>query len=151
MTTEPATTTAPTASTVPDGPGKGQLQGYPLEFELDGKNLYLRWACRWSVQLATVFVNGGKSPIKNKDGEWEWRDATTDELSAATKLVNKIADKLRAKAEATAAKVAARATGTGKAPPKRKVKTETAVEATVYRFLLKSWVFSLIYFKPRRK
>jgi len=131
MTTEPATTTTPTASTVPDGPGKGNFKATPLEFELDGKTYTYAGRGRWSVQLATVVVNGGKSPIKNKDGEWEWRDATTDELSAATKLVNKIADKLRAKAEATAAKVAARATGSGKAPTKRKVKTETAVEATV--------------------
>lgn len=129
MTTEPATTTP--ATDTPEGPGKGNFKATPLEFDLDGKTYTYAGRGRWSVQLATVVVNGGKAPQKNKEGEWEWRDATTNEMSAATKLVNKIADKLRAKAEATAAKVAARATGAGKAPTKRKVKTEAAVEATV--------------------
>lgn len=130
MTTDSATTPE-IASTGPEGPGKGNFKATPLEFDLDGKTYTYAGRGRWSVQLATVVANGGKAPIKNKDGSWEWREATTMELSAATKLVNKIADKLRAKAEATAAKVADRASGKGKTPTRRKVKTEAAVEATV--------------------
>ena len=131
MHSESATTTPEIALTEPDGPGKGNFKATPLEFNLDGETYTYAGRGRWSVQLATVVANGGMAPVKNKDGTWDWREATTSELAAANKLVDKIADKLRAKAEATAAKVAARATKSGKAPIKHEDKTEAAVEATV--------------------
>ena len=88
--------------------GKGHFTATPLEFTLDGQTLTYAGRGRWSVSLATVVINGGKAPEKQKDGSWGWRDATPEELSAAQKLVDKIATKLKAKADAQAAKVAAR-------------------------------------------
>jgi hypothetical protein len=105
--------------------GKGNFSATPLEFDLDGKTYTYAGRGRWSVQLATVVVNGGKAPIKQKDGTWGWRDATAAETSAAEKLVNKIAAKLRAKAEVAAAKVAARSTKKATAPVAAEV-TEAA-------------------------
>jgi hypothetical protein len=115
--------------TIKPAMGKGNFKATPLEFDLNGATHTYAGRGRWSVQLATVVVSGGKAPEKNADGVWVWRTATTSELGAATKLVNKIAEKLRAKAEKTAAQVAGRVANVGNAPCP--VTTNVAVDATV--------------------
>lgn len=89
--------------------GKGHFVASPLEFELNGQTYKYAGRGRWNTALATVVVNGGKAPERQKDGTWGWRDATPAELASAEKLINKIAAKLTAKADAAAARLAARA------------------------------------------
>jgi hypothetical protein len=96
-------------STNEDKKGKGHFVATPLEFECNGQTYKYAGRGRWSVQLATVVMNQGKAPERQKDGTWGWRDAKPEELASAEKLVNKIAAKLLAKADAAAKRLAARA------------------------------------------
>jgi hypothetical protein len=102
---------------------KGHFTATSLNFELDGVAYTYAGRGRWSVQLATVVVNTKTAPAKQKDGTWQWREATVDELAAAQKLVNKIAAKVQAKADAKAAREAARAAKAASKPARvRKTK-----------------------------
>jgi len=110
-----------------NGDLRGIFKETPLEFELEGKTYRYMGRGRWSSELAKVVVTTGKAPVKNKEGVWEWREATPTEAASAKSLTDKIAERLQAKADAAASKVAGKATKKGSAP----VAEEAPVEAPV--------------------
>jgi hypothetical protein len=107
--------------------GKGHFTATPLQFTYEGESCMYAGRGRWNMKLAALVVAEGKAPVKDKDGNWSWREATAVEIADAKKLVDRITAKLQAKADAAAARVAARTSKKGTAP----VAVEAAVPATV--------------------
>ena len=107
--------------------GKGHFSATPLEFTVDGTSHKYAGRGRWPMPLAQLVVAEGKSPVKDKDGNWMWRDATEAEIASAKTLVDRIAAKLNAKADAAASRVAARTSKKGTQP----VAADAAAPATV--------------------
>jgi osmotically-inducible protein OsmY len=107
----------------------GFFTATPLEFTLEGKTFRYAGRGRWSVELAKVVATTGKAPAKNKEGVWEWREATAQEAASAKSLTDKIAARLQAKADAAAARVAGKTTKKGSAPVAEEAPAETPVEA----------------------
>ena len=108
---------------------RGKFVATPLEFTLDGNTYRYKGRGRWSCELAALVVQSGKAPAKNKEGVWEWRDATPQEAASAKSLTDKIAERLREKAEAAASRVAGKTNKKGTAPVAETAPAETPVEA----------------------
>jgi hypothetical protein len=107
----------------------GLFKATPLEFTLEGETFRYAGRGRWSVELAKVVATTGKAPAKNKEGAWEWREATAQEAASAKSLTDRIAERLQAKADAAAARVAEKTNKKGTAPVAETAPAETPVEA----------------------